>query len=162
MPLSIRPGQTAFTRMSRAAYVIAAERVSPATPCLDAVYGALGPPRCAYTEPLLTMRPPPACASIMRISAFMQYQVPVRLTLIEASQSWSSHSANSTGSTPTPALLNAASSRPYWRAMKSKSCLTLCASAMSTCQASAWPLASRICVTVRCAASRSMSALTTA
>ena len=53
----------------------------PSTPCLLAVYADWwGCGRNEFVEAMLTIAPPPPCASIWRISYFMQRKIDFRLT----------------------------------------------------------------------------------
>jgi hypothetical protein len=57
-------------------------------------------------------RPTGSCATIWRSSLFMRFHTPRRFTAITHSNSSSLISSNAAASEFTPALLNAASSRP--------------------------------------------------
>src|SRR4051812_33565477 len=59
MGVSVQPGASALTRMLRPAFSMAATRVSPSTPCLEAAYAHMAPgPVSAATDAVLQMTPP--------------------------------------------------------------------------------------------------------
>jgi hypothetical protein len=104
---SIGPGAMALIRMPRWAYSTAADRVSPTIPCVDAEYAA----RCAWAimpavDAIFKIAPPP-CSTKQASSAFTQWNVPVRLTLITFDQSCSSISWVSMSLGVIPALFRA-------------------------------------------------------
>src|SRR6266550_8163321 len=149
--VSMVPGHTALMRMPLEAYSSAALFVSPITPCLDAWYVArpampIRPP----IEEQLTMAPLPR-SRIWRSSYFMQLQTPRRLIAFTRSNSSPLASAVSARGLCTPALLNAASSRPKVETVRSTIAATWRSSTTSQRIASAlWPAATRS-LTTTCA-----------
>ena len=95
------------------------------------------PPRPAV-EDMLTMAPPPP-ASMAGISYFMARKTPRRLTRMARSKSSTAIAASGAGMWPAPALLNAASRRPYASRVRATRCSTAAGSPTSVGTASAWP-----------------------
>jgi hypothetical protein len=88
IPVSVGPGQTAFTRMPDVASSSATDRVRPRTACLLAVYGARSAaPTRETAEPALMMDPPRPAASMTPAACFMFSQTPRTLTAMIRSKS---------------------------------------------------------------------------
>src|SRR2546430_13538328 len=156
--VSIVPGQTALMRIPRGAYSSAALLVSPITPCLVAWYAARrGRPTRPPNEEQLTIAPLP-CSRIRRSSCFMHAHTPRRLIAFTRSNSSAASSAMSLGGACTPALLNAASSRPKVETV----CSTMAATSASSATSQRMPIALWPAATRPFAADRAASSLMSA
>lgn len=108
----VKPGHTAFTRIPKGPFSIAALRVSPMTANFVAPYGAtLVTPWTPVLDAVFTTIPPP-CARITFNSSRRQRKVPVRFTASTVFQESSVCSARGALAPSMPALFTAMSRRP--------------------------------------------------